>query len=263
MKNENDPIIKALVVLGMHRSMTSLVSQGLYEAGLYLGPDLIGPEDSNPDGHFESRVIVDFHRNFIWENKLSSWWTFVKYHKARVLSTTDEFKNEAKALLDRHFSESDFGWKDPRSAFFLSGWHHVLPDPHYIIVLRHPVACVSSLLRRSMRHSQIKYRPFLATRYFNLWDHTNKSLLAHLKLNTERCLVIETPDDLKDLLKMSQTNLVIRERWGFDIDEINFSRLFKDEYVSKRTMPAYLNWLYRKRKSTAKIYKELSDFTQD
>ena len=48
---------KILVVVGMHRSGTSLTTNWLQKCGLDIGAKLEGKEFSNPDGHFED---IDF-----------------------------------------------------------------------------------------------------------------------------------------------------------------------------------------------------------
>ena len=50
-----------LVVAGFHRSGTSLVTEILSRAGLFVGDDLIGANPSNPYGHFEDREVVRLH----------------------------------------------------------------------------------------------------------------------------------------------------------------------------------------------------------
>src|ERR1700710_432997 len=55
---EPRPARKALVVLGMSRSGTSLLAHVLHALGASLPNDLMGAAHGNPLGHFEPRALV-------------------------------------------------------------------------------------------------------------------------------------------------------------------------------------------------------------
>ena len=47
-----------VLVLGMHRSGTSAVTQAVHHLGLDAGPDQVGGDWSNPNGHWESQRLL-------------------------------------------------------------------------------------------------------------------------------------------------------------------------------------------------------------
>ena len=51
-----------LLILGMHRSGTSLAASLLESAGLHVGQRLLGANASNPRGHFEDEDFVEFQQ---------------------------------------------------------------------------------------------------------------------------------------------------------------------------------------------------------
>jgi hypothetical protein len=55
---ESRPVRQALVVLGMSRSRTSLLTHVLHTLGARLPVDLIGADHGNPRGHWEPRALV-------------------------------------------------------------------------------------------------------------------------------------------------------------------------------------------------------------
>ena len=57
-----------LIIAGFHRSGTSLVSQLLHHAGLFLGYDLMGATFSNPHGHFEDIQAYELHQQILADN---------------------------------------------------------------------------------------------------------------------------------------------------------------------------------------------------
>ena len=52
---------RPLLILGMHRSGTSLLAALLEDWGVHIGETLVGADVGNPRGHFEDRDILDFH----------------------------------------------------------------------------------------------------------------------------------------------------------------------------------------------------------
>ena len=65
---------QCLIITGMHRSHTSLLTQCLHLAGMYIGDNLLEANQYNSQGHFEHRDIVAFHENLIDEYQLRSKW---------------------------------------------------------------------------------------------------------------------------------------------------------------------------------------------
>ncbi|HUU33183.1 MAG TPA: hypothetical protein VMW48_03915, partial [Vicinamibacterales bacterium] len=60
-----------LIVLGMHRSGTSLAASLLADAGLDVGTRLLGANASNPRGHFEDEDFVELQQAVLRELGLS------------------------------------------------------------------------------------------------------------------------------------------------------------------------------------------------
>jgi hypothetical protein len=143
------------IVIGMHRSGTSLVS-GLLSA---LGRDMtdeISPNDSNPHGHWERWELVGFHdrvlamfdRAFVGPNHAQplpmGWWADPAVRRIR---------DEMAAWLEGRMGRSArFGFKDPRATRLLPMWREVFADlgltPHFLFCLRLPGAVADSLAAR-------------------------------------------------------------------------------------------------------------------
>ena len=214
LKSRSDLMKKSLVIVGMHRSHTSLLARIFHQAGLFLGSDLIEGDAYNIYGHFESAAIVEFHENWIRKESLRSKWNLIDRQKARLVSQSSDFKKEATALLKEGFDRDQYGWKDPRAPFFLEGWHAVLPNTKYVMVYRHPVQVIRSLVRRTKERSGKKSHPFLINRYMNLWNETNKAILAFYSTHRKDCIVLNSPEDLLN----QSTHRMLKSRldeWGF------------------------------------------------
>ena len=247
---------KSLIIVGMHRSHTSLVASAFHTAGLFLGNDLIGANESNIHGHFESREIVDFHERIIKSQQLKNRWQLIDRKKALRAADSTIFKAQASELIREHFSNSCFGWKDPRVAFFLTGWHQVLPNPKYLIVHRHPVHVVGSLIRRNLSHTSFKFRPFLATRYFNLWDNTYTAILSFLEQYKPEYHFLSLPYDLAKIDSVTALNQKI-QNWDVPIDPIDFEHVIDAKLLHAHKPSRYYEVLYQSRKRTKDIYQTL------
>ena len=136
-----------ICVIGMHRSGTSMITQLLQRSGLDLGAaeDIMPPNASNPQGHFENSRFVAINdallRHFggSWDHPpvLKKWWETDPALKDQV--------KEARKLLQAFSGKSHWGWKDPRTTLLLPFWNQLLPRPRFVICLRNPLEVARSL----------------------------------------------------------------------------------------------------------------------
>ncbi len=148
-----------IIIGGMHRSGTSMVTNILQKAGLTIGRKL----DSNNESLF-------FQRINIWMMTLlgASWDApksfkdIDKEIKQNIVSQLDALLNSRtnslyfgwSAIIKKgSFNEIDnpWGWKDPRNSFTASIWKEVFPDLKAIYIIRHPIDTAESLLRRQKK----------------------------------------------------------------------------------------------------------------
>lgn len=252
---------QVLILAGMHRSMTSLVAKSFLASGLYLGDDLIGATPANPDGHYESQKFVAFHLDMIKQYQLKSWWRVIDPEKAKTAAQSVSFQTQAQALFLSIASAPLVGWKDPRTALFIHGWSEVIPDAYYILIVRDPVSCVHSLIRRSTKGVITNYRPLLANRFFNLWEVTNRSILTFYKEQPHRCILLHTPEDLMNPNVERALNNVLLDQWQLALEPINFQKHLNQEYIRSQHTPNYLRGLYHFRPKTKKLYEELRRYS--
>ena len=62
------------MVVGMHRSGTSLITNWLYRCGLQIGEHLLEPGEGNVEGHFEDVEFLKIHEEILeskWDKKTS------------------------------------------------------------------------------------------------------------------------------------------------------------------------------------------------
>jgi hypothetical protein len=152
-----------VIVLGMHRSGTSLLAGSLQLAGLELGR--VSQKDKfNARGSRENSGIVSFHdavleaHGFSWKNPPMGEIRWTAAERARAQAEVAELS--AGGL---------WGFKDPRSLLMIRAWRGLCREARFIGIFRNPVDVAASLV--AMRACDE------ATAY-ELWDHYNRRLLA-------------------------------------------------------------------------------------
>lgn len=143
----------AYLVLGMHRSGTSAVTQLLALAGARLPANVMPGDEHNAKGYFEPWKIAIFNDERL--RAAGSAWDDPFAFPFRPLPADDEadWRERALALFDEEFGAA--AWplmKDPRATVLLPFWRGILEargvDARCVIPVRHPLAVAGSLRRR-------------------------------------------------------------------------------------------------------------------
>jgi hypothetical protein len=149
-----------VLVLGMHRSGTSLCSHLLSALGLDMadkipGPGATSPTPDNPRGHWERWEIVEFHDRILGLFNRDyfgrfhdfalpvAWWA-----DPRVV----QIRREIVAFLEKRMGNGYFGFKDPRTVRLMPVWRQILNElklsPKLVLCLRNPAHVARSLHAR-------------------------------------------------------------------------------------------------------------------
>jgi hypothetical protein len=140
-----------VVILGMHRSGTSLVTRLVSLMGLALphDEDLFVGQRPNPRGHWESKSLVAFN-NSLLEERDASWFCPPSLSAKDVSRMLDRHASDARAKFHSAYTEQPWVWKDPRTCVLLPFWSAVLgARAAYVLVVRHPLEVSDSLARRN------------------------------------------------------------------------------------------------------------------
>lgn len=143
-----------VVVLGMHRSGTSLLTRGLEVLGVDLGANLYGGVVGNNDkGFFEDIDVNGFNVELL--QALGRDWHSIEPVLPEELNrqVIQEFKLKAIELIRSKINNVQcFGLKDPRIArllpFWVSVFEHLKVKVSYIIAFRNPMSVARSLQKR-------------------------------------------------------------------------------------------------------------------
>ena len=145
---------KVIVVLGMHRSGTSVIARGLQVMGVELGDNLMpASEGNNPRGFWEDVDINALNMEMLHSLK-SDWHFLTPIQPADVdtLCANGYLERAVEMLRKKTAGVNVFGFKNPRVAKLLRFWKvvftHARMDVGYILVIRHPLSVCQSLAKR-------------------------------------------------------------------------------------------------------------------
>ncbi|MCB0323903.1 MAG: sulfotransferase, partial [Bdellovibrionales bacterium] len=191
---------RVFILTGMHRSGTSLLARFFENSGVRMGAEYLAIDerwkDTNPFGYFEDLAFVEFHKELLarcndtrddvmWVKHLP---TFTEADRKRAA--------ELVAVASGSGAAQAWGWKDPRTCFFLDLWAEILPDARFIFPYRDPDAVTDSLLKRHY----LKRTSFRANReIYELWLLHNELILRFVERERSRCTVFSLERALNDI----------------------------------------------------------------
>lgn len=174
------------LVLGMHRSGTSLISRCMAGFGVAHGNNLLVNAD-NAKGHWEDLDLVELNQNLL--KKLHQSWAsltvLTKQHLEQNLQEEDQ--ETARALvLSRLVDHQFYALKDPRTTILLPFWLPILDSLQcslrIVLCIRHPEAVVKSLAQRDAFHR---------LRSLALWIKYNLAAIEALSNSPHNLVIIE------------------------------------------------------------------------
>src|SRR5512141_1007843 len=144
----------AYLVLGMHRSGTSAVTQVLALAGASLPENVMGGDEHNARGYFEPWKIALFNDERLRAGGAAWDDVFAFPYRSLTPKLERDWLNRAEALFSEEYGDVLYPLlKDPRVTVLMPFWRQVLADlelgARCVIPVRHPLAVHGSLARRN------------------------------------------------------------------------------------------------------------------
>jgi hypothetical protein len=153
-----------VIILGMHRSGTSMVSELLDQLGLFVGREL-------QDDH-ESTFFLELNDQIM--SRVSAAWDYPKPmldylacdEAVRMTAgalAADLSSRRIKTFLGRatlqDYSEP-WGWKDPRTVFTLPIWLKLFPKARLVYIVRNAIDVAKSLMVRERKLLKLRTERF-------------------------------------------------------------------------------------------------------
>jgi hypothetical protein len=134
-----------ILVLGSHRSGTSLVTGLLAASGMTVGRDVLEAAPDNPKGFFESEPVWRAHEGIL--AAVGRDWT--RPPATLPVDRLDVGPLTAAVASLQEQATHRWGVKDPRTLFLLEAWMQVVPRVQLIGVVRDPHAIAASIVTRN------------------------------------------------------------------------------------------------------------------
>ncbi len=188
---------KLVIVLGMHRSGTSVLTKGISELGYFVGDKTLPANIANEKGYFEYEELIRLNNHIL--DELSVRWKTIDLIYINRCETFLNFIEEryyerAYKILENIFEQNDrCVIKDPRISLLMPFWEKVLANMKikykYVLAVRNPNEVSKSLVAR--RDVDFNYGQ-------NLWLYYNTIILKNLKSDI---LVVNYSDVINDTKK--------------------------------------------------------------
>ncbi|MGS2724270.1 sulfotransferase [Porticoccus sp. GXU_MW_L64] len=217
---------KNIIILGMPRSGTSMLSSIFVNHGYYVASDsdsVRAPDHFNPDGYWESDQLTKFNAEVL---KISGFQHDNTWMYDSILS--DHIKNiknikkkaHHKNFVEFYYKNAPWVWKDPRLCYTLEYWWPLVAENTKVILIeRDRKAIFNSFVRVRWKKKSRKDRDDAYKRIRNHIGQAVKTLqeydIPHLRLRYE---------DFQN-----HPELVLREISEFSNVEITQS-VYKKEY---------------------------------
>lgn len=252
---------KPIIVIGMHRSGTTLVSKILRDCGVNMGRPL--------DSNHESKIYMSMNEWIL--RYAGTTWQYPS-EISRLLENEDAFNDVVGSVrrassslavraghkLFNRKSVQSWGWKDPRNTITLPVWLSIYPEAKIINVKRHGVPVASSMVVRRAKDQNInnsmKYKIIAPVRpgilygariwdmqnVINMWDEycdlaeQFTKYMGKQKLDLRYEDLLDTPNEeiknIASFLNLSISDELI-EKTSRQVSRSNAYKFREDEYL--------------------------------
>lgn len=241
-----------LVIAGMHRSGTSLITHWLHDCGLQVGERLVGAGTGNVEGHFEDADFFQLHQQILIDKGVHP----DGLHPPEAMTPSAREQAKMRSLIAaKNASFPQWGWKEPRTCLLLDTYSALLPQAKYLVLLRDFEEVVHSLLKRDFGLLDNRYRAKswpcrMAWKYF----YRSMRLARHRRKHRERYLkawVVYNRKILQTLDKLPKHRYLVvnyksmqsqcaevfgflSSQWSFQLRYKKFASVYRDELISRQ-----------------------------
>jgi len=200
--DEENP--KVLIITGMHRSTTSLVTQWVRQCGLFIGERPVGPDLGSAAGQVEDPDFLQMHGRLLKKRNYSTTGLIDKPIRPLTCEEIDELRT---LIESRNKEHGEWGWKDHRTCLFLDTYERILPFAFYLVIVRDYTATINSMVLRQQQVdlksfeskkglSRLMWKWFKMRRikkpfevytekFLKIWIYYYKTILRHMRLLPE------------------------------------------------------------------------------
>ncbi|MCD4653834.1 sulfotransferase [bacterium] len=249
--------LSPLIILGMHRSGTSLITRLLADCGIFPGRKL----SINAESIFFRNINEKIYRC------VGATWSYI--NPICEAMESNEFVSNQVKMIKTHLFDSmqiehffipehwiklqdgkvfNWGWKDPRTTITFPIWLKIFPKARFLSVKRNGIDVAISLHRRALKHNQLwkrfspihnySKRMFALKECLNLWaEHLEFELKKQSLIPDGNFLEIEYENlltnpvsMLKNILEFAGVSYHKKDLESISV-QINIKRIDNSRFV--------------------------------
>ena len=162
------------VVLGMHKSGTTLVSQLLHRSGIDMGDGFEDGRSYDQGNQWERREAYLVNLDLVGGRE-TAYFSLHHYREIKGLPSSAQASAMREIILRCASKGGHWGFKEPLTCLTYTAWKSVLPPHRVVGVYRNPLEV--------MNHYMNKYkggfsRADIAWRILRAWSHYNKGMMT-------------------------------------------------------------------------------------
>jgi len=180
------------VVLGMHKSGTTLVSQILHHSGINMGAfdEGISYDEGNM---YERQSCLALNMDILSTEVLD---VLDPYSREGLSLSDDQRLRMEEIITTCDAAHADWGFKDPRCALTYDLWREVLTVHRLIVIYRNPAEVWPRFRWNGVRKYHTNFNR--AYRYLQHWNEHNRSIIRYLEETTNDYLVLDYRELMSD-----------------------------------------------------------------
>jgi hypothetical protein len=226
------------IVIGMHRSGTSMLSELLHSAGIFMGNDWVRNQESDFFQRINNRLLEQ--NGWSWlEPGVPPESTRIRLSSFGLIGSFIKGQRNPFQLLNL-IGGGEWGWKDPRNTFTLGSWLKLFPQARVIHLYRNGMDVALSLYYRNrktangdaFRHAALKEK----SAGLDLWEKYVAQAFSFEPVLGERMLTVQfeklvqcDPVEVNRLEKF--TGLPLRKRLESTVDQKRTARYLEPEHA--------------------------------
>lgn len=202
-----------ILIIGMHRSGTSLLGRVCQNLGLFIGADLDHNAESRHFYHLNETILNYAHAT--WDAPNNIRYLLQSTREKDLILNQLQTAGFGSYLPQSRFRQAQlpprWGWKDPRTTLTLPLWLSIYPNAKIIHVIRNGVDIALSLNKREQAKPPTP-KPFFSIRCtqfhgaFSLWEAYLTFAEAHLvAIDPKSVLTIKYEEFLTDPRPITKT----------------------------------------------------------
>lgn len=225
------------VVLGMHKSGTTLVSQILHYSGINMGSDFDASVSYNEGNQYEREETRYLNEDILTARGVRS----IDIDSSRILLKPQHKAQMQKIISTCSYTYDAWGFKDPRTCLVYPLWASELPEHRIVAIYRSPY---ESWYHYRPKHFRNRYRdPYLAWKYLNVWCRHNANILNFVQHTKMDYIMLEFSKLMHEQSEFDRLQNFI----GFPLNDQRKTGLYRNRTQQSLLLDT-VSWMLCKRK---------------